>query len=85
MRLRSTVPEPVVQLMLDVPNAQPDLSRFAVSGDGTRFAFSTEEGIAYRAPGQREYRLLAGTEKGDSPSFSPDGDWIVYQANGHLR
>ena len=85
MRLRSTVPEPVVQLMLDVPNAQPDLSRIAVSGDGARFAFSTDEGIVYRAPGQREYRLLAGTEKGESPSFSPDGDWIVYQANGHLR
>ena len=59
MRLRSTVPEPVVQLMLDVPNAQPDLSRIAVSGDGARFAFSTDEGIVYRAPGQREYRLLA--------------------------
>ena len=85
MRLRSAEPQPVVQLMLDVPSAQPDLSRFAVSGDGTRFAFSTDEGIVYRAPGQREYRLLAGTEKGESPSFSPDGDWIAYQANGHLR
>ena len=85
MRLRNTAPEPVVQLMLDVPNAQPDLSRFAVSGDGTRFAFSTDEGIVFRAPGQREYQLLAGTEKGESPSFSPDGEWIVYEANGHLR
>ena len=84
-RSRSVTAEPVVQLMLDVPNARPDLSRFAVSGDGTRFAFSTDEGIAYRAAGQREYRLLAGTDKGESPSFSPDGDWIVYQANGHLR
>ena len=84
-RSRSATPQPVVQLMLDVPNARADLSRFAVSGDGTRFAFSTDEGIAYRAAGQREYRLLTGTDKGESPSFSPDGDWIVYQANGHLR
>ena len=85
MRLRSAAPQPVVQLMLDVPSGQPDLSRFAVSGDGTQFAFSIDEGIVYRAPGQREYRLLAGTENGESPSFSPDGDWIVYGANGHLR
>src|SRR5688500_9180513 len=76
---------PAVQLMLDTPSARPDLSRFAVSGDGTRFAFSTDEGIAYRDAGQREYRVLAGTESGESPSFSPDGDWIVYQANGKLR
>jgi len=84
-RSRGIAQEPVVQLMLDTPNARPDLSRFAVSGDGTRFAFSTDEGIAYRGAGQREYRLLAGTQAGESPSFSPDGDWIVYQANGKLR
>ena len=84
-RASSSPGEPVVQLTLDVPNARPDLARFAVSGDGTRFAFSTDEGIAYRGPGQREYRLLTGTEKGDSPSFSPDGEWIAYSANGFLR
>ena len=86
MGLRSgrSAPAPVVPLTLDTPNARPDMSRFAVSGDGTRFAFSNDEGIAYRAAGQREYRLLAGTESGESPSFSPDGEWIVYQANGVL-
>ncbi len=84
-RGNSASSEPVVALTLDQPNARPDLARFAVSGDGTRFAFSTDEGIVLRDAGQREYRLLAGTEKGESPSFSPDGDWIVYQMNGHLR
>jgi Tol biopolymer transport system component len=76
---------PVVPLMLDTPNARPDLARFAVSGDGTRFAFATDEGIAYREAGQREYRLLSGTEDGESPSFSPDGEWLVYQDGGALR
>ena len=84
-RARNVAPQPIVQLMLDVPNAGPDLSRFAVSGDGSRFAFSTDEGIAFRDAGQREYRMLAGTEGGESPSFSPDGKWIMYQAYGHLR
>ena len=76
---------PVVQLMVDVPNGNPDLGRFAVSGDGSRFAFATDEGLALRDVGQREYRLLAATESAESPSFSPDGEWIVYHANGHLR
>ncbi len=84
-RTQGIASAPVVPLTLDTPNARPDLSRFAVSGDGTRFAFSTDEGIVYREAGQREYRLLPGTENGESPSFSPAGDWIVYQANGKLR
>ena len=84
-RAGAAAPEPVVQLTLDVPNARPDLGRFAVSGDGARFAFATDEGIALRDAGQREYRLLSGTQGAESPSFSPDGEWIAYQASGHLR
>ena len=84
-RARSVAPEPVVQLTLDVPNANADLGRFAVSGDGSRFAFATDEGIALRDAGQREYRLLPGTERAESPSFSPEGEWIVSQSGGHLR
>ena len=85
LRTERSAPTPLVPLMLDTPNARPDLGRFAVSGDGTRFAFSTDEGIAYRDAGQREYRLLSGTENGESPSFSPDGQWLLYQAGGALR
>ena len=84
-RVQRVLPQPVVPLMLDVPNAAPDLSRFAVSSDGTRFAFATDEGIAYRKAGQREYSVFPGTEKGESPVFSPEGDWILYQENGRLR
>ena len=74
-----------VPLTLDVPNASPDLSRFAASPDGTMFAFSTNEGIELRDAGQREYHLLPGTVGGESPSFSPEGDWIVFQSSGHLK
>jgi serine/threonine protein kinase/Tol biopolymer transport system component len=76
---------PAVQLTLEVPNANPKLDQFAISNEGTRFAFSTNEGIALRDVGQREYRMLPNTESGESPSFSPDGEWIVYEANGRLR
>lgn len=81
----ATEPMPVVPLTLDVPNADPDLARFAVSGDGSRFAFATDEGVAVRDAGQREYRLLGGTKGGESPSFSPDGEWIVFSLQGLLR
>ncbi len=76
---------PAVQLTLEVPNAKPKLDQFAISYDGTRFAFSTDEGIALRDAGQREYRMLPNTESGESPTFSPDGEWIAYEANGRLR
>ena len=78
-------PPPAVPLTLDVPNANPDMARFAVSGDGARFAFATDEGIALRDVGQREYKLLPGTQSAESPSFSPDGEWIVFQSHGLLR
>ena len=58
---------PAVQLTLEVPNTNPKLDVFAISYDGTRFAFSTNEGIALRDVGQREYRMLPNTESGASP------------------
>ena len=85
MRGRGAAPAPVVPLVLNLPTANPDLGRFAVSPDGARFAFATDEGLALRDAGQREYRLLPGTAQAESPSFSPDGQWIAFQVRGHLR
>ncbi|HEX5076581.1 MAG TPA: protein kinase, partial [Gemmatimonadaceae bacterium] len=82
---REPEPRRLVALSLELPNANPDLGRFAVSPDGARFAFATAEGLAVRDAGQREYRLFPGTQEAESPSFSPDGEWIAFQANGHLR
>jgi serine/threonine-protein kinase len=76
---------PVVPLTLELPGARPDLGRFAVSEDGARFAFATDEGLVVRDSGKREYRLIQGTQEAESPSFSPDGAWLVFELRGHLR
>jgi serine/threonine-protein kinase len=51
----------------------PDGSALAVSGtiDGTRAIF-------VRRLGEADFRMVPGTEDGLSPSFSPDGQWIVF-------
>jgi eukaryotic-like serine/threonine-protein kinase len=85
MRGGSTEATPAVALTLELPNGRPDLGRFAVSQDGARFAFATDEGLAVRDSGKREYRLLPGFDGAESPSFSPDGNWLVFQVHGHLR
>jgi len=82
---RPSEPRRLVALTLEVPSANPELSRFAVSADGARFAFATAEGLVVRDVGQRDYRLFPGTQEAESPTFSPDGEWIAFQANGHLR
>ena len=84
-RTRDTTSVPVVPLVLNLPSGNADLARFAVSPDGDRFALSASEGLFVRDAGQQEYRLLRGTEKGESPSFSPDGQWIAFHVQGHLR
>jgi eukaryotic-like serine/threonine-protein kinase len=85
-RGRDEAPAPApVQLTLEVEGANPDLTRFAVSPDGAVFSFATDEGLAVRDAGQRGYRVLPGTQSAESPSFSPDGQWIAYQARGRLR
>ncbi|MDQ8165360.1 MAG: protein kinase [Gemmatimonadota bacterium] len=84
-RARAQNSAPIVALTLELPGSRPDLSRFAVSHDGSRYAFSVGDGIVVRDSGSREYRLLPGTANGESPSFSPDGAWLVYQTQGRLR
>jgi serine/threonine-protein kinase len=41
--------------------------------------------LAVRSLGQPNATPLAGTEGGDNPFFSPDGEWIVFGAGGKLK
>jgi serine/threonine-protein kinase len=65
-------------------------SLLALSPDGTRLAFSmrSDDGkkrLAIRILGDNQITALAGTENGDSPFFSPDGQWLGFFAAGELR
>ena len=84
-RGHSNAATPIVALTLELPDGHPDLSRFAVSQDGSRFALSTDDGLAVRDSGKRDYRIIPGFDGAESPSFSPDGNWLVFQVRGHLR
>jgi serine/threonine-protein kinase len=61
----------------------------AISRDGTRVAFvGYDDGrnrIYVRALNEPQAKVLEGTEGGDGPFFSPDGQWIAFFAGSKLR
>jgi serine/threonine-protein kinase len=62
----------------------------SISPDGTRVAVVTRtaEGkrqLAVRLLQQSQVTLLPGTENASSPFFSPDGEWIGFNADGKLK
>lgn len=51
----------------------------SISPDGSRFVYSTSDGLYLRPIDQPTARIIPGTEKPlVNPVFSPDGKWIVY-------
>ena len=63
----------------------------AISPDGTRLAYpvrasgGTVNMLATRLMDQSKPVILSGTENAQDPFFSPDGQWIGFFADGHLR
>ena len=61
----------------------------AISRDGTRLAFvglrDGKNRIYVRSLNDPEAKALEGTEGGDGPFFSPDGQWIGFFAGSKLR
>ena len=62
----------------------------AISPDGTRLVFlqrsqGGEQMLATRLLDQAGTTVLAGTENGRDPFFSPDGQWVGFFADGKLK
>jgi DNA-binding winged helix-turn-helix (wHTH) protein len=83
---------PVARFTLSLPaglTLSPGGAPFAVSRDGAAIAFAgcrgTDCGIYLRPLSQAEPTLVAGTNGGAAPFFSPDGRWLGYFAGGRLQ
>jgi serine/threonine-protein kinase len=71
----------------DAPlDANHDGNALAIAPDGRRFVYTGPDRQLYvRELDQLEARPLPGTESARAPFFSPDGEWVAFEANGELR
>ncbi|MSV27693.1 MAG: serine/threonine protein kinase [Bryobacterales bacterium] len=91
-RATRPVERPLLNLSLDLATESfTDLRiHFAISPDGGQVAFPErtapdKSALAVRALNQPGTMILAGTEDGQMPFFSPDGQWIGFFAGGKLK
>jgi serine/threonine-protein kinase len=83
----------VARVSIALPDGEevgaPNLGPIAIARDDSRVAYvGLRDGktqIFVRAFGERIAKALDGTAGGQSPFFSPDGQWIGFFAGGKLR
>jgi eukaryotic-like serine/threonine-protein kinase len=93
-KLRPTpAPAPVIRTVITLPAGQqldPSVqSSLAISPDGSRLVYVAAQGgktqLYIRSMDSLEVRALADTDGAISPFFSPDGQWIGFNADGKLK
>ena len=91
-RATRPVNHPLVRLDVDLGSdaVLADNISTAIAPDGTRIVFGMrdtdgKERLATRLLDQANASLLAGTEDGVDPFFSPDGQWVGFFANGKMK
>ncbi len=86
----------VVHLSLNVPervsldpNPATQAQLLAISPDGRRIAFGVRNGeerrIFLRDLARESSEPIPGTEGGEDPFFSPDGEWLGFFSGGNLK
>jgi Tol biopolymer transport system component/predicted Ser/Thr protein kinase len=91
-RATRPVEHPLTRVSVDLgPDVLPGTSStVAISPDGRRLVFPArgangKQLLATRILNQAQTTLLAGTENGFDPFFSPDGEWVGFFADGKLK
>jgi Tol biopolymer transport system component/tRNA A-37 threonylcarbamoyl transferase component Bud32 len=91
-RATRPVEQPLTRLTVDLgPEAMTGLNlTTAISPDGRRLVFEArgpngKPQLASLVLDQAQATLLQGTENGNYPFFSPDGEWIGFIADGQLK
>jgi Tol biopolymer transport system component/tRNA A-37 threonylcarbamoyl transferase component Bud32 len=92
--LKPSPPRPVTRTVITLPPGQ-ELAGMeagpavALSPDGTQVAYvARQDGtqqLFLRAMDSTESRAVPGTEGGDGPFFSPDGQWLGFFAGGKMK
>jgi len=92
---RSAPPSPLMRLNVELGldmnlGRPPGEAVLALSPDGTLLAASVrgpdgESRLATRRLDQSQTTLLAGTEGAGAPFFSPDGQWIAFNADHKIK
>lgn len=87
--LHSANPQPLMRLDLDLGNQAVDQSEHGantvLSPDGTRLVYVSQQKLFARRLDQATAAELAGTERAQSPFFSPDGKWVAFFATNRLK
>jgi serine/threonine-protein kinase len=72
----------VRHLVLPMGTTSVEPGGLAVSPDGSKVVFAGNGRLFIRALGELAEVPLAGTEQGDTPFFSPDGQWVGFFVGG---
>ena len=82
-------PQPVVRFSLLLPKESTipldENPAVAISRDGNRIVYATENFLYLRSVDKMESVPVAGTEKAREPVFSPDGNWLAFFSGKKLK
>jgi Tol biopolymer transport system component len=81
-------PPRVVRLVHPLPaghNTTGQGHALALSPDGTRFVYASDQRLYLRALDSLGAVAIPGTQEGTRPFFSPDGEWLGFSASGSLK
>jgi serine/threonine-protein kinase len=91
LRVRSTARQPATWQYVTLGDSltlTTQVPAMALSPDGSMFVFKDDRQngrLWIKQRGELNPTPINGTERAQHPVFSPDGEWVAYVADGHLK